>query len=190
MKALALRGGREGLAHTKENKKQKREGRGGNTKVETSTSLVNDLEQHFLNTSPSRTATSQSSQHASGEVKVQSVALYTQLVRAKLSSCYVVLVGGEGGEGESTGGGTTSKLGPRTATLKTSSHLMDDSQVLLPLRCLLLRRSADPQDRARWQHLLSLETHLETRRHTAVWWSHQAHVDKVTSKFCDITSLL
>nr|CAD7578733.1 unnamed protein product [Timema californicum] len=85
-------------------------------RVETSTSSANHLDQHFSNTSLYRTATSQSSQHASGEVKAQSVALFTQLVRAKPSSCYEVLVG------ESTGGGTTSKMGPRLEVKELNVH--------------------------------------------------------------------
>nr|CAD7412284.1 unnamed protein product [Timema cristinae] len=73
-----------GLAqkHKKRRTRNKEERDGVVTQqVETSTSSVNDLEQHFSNTLPSRTATSQSSQHASGEIKVQSVALFTQYAR-------------------------------------------------------------------------------------------------------------
>ena len=62
----------------------------------------------------------------------------------------------------------------REAAEKYSLTLSDNSQIILPLRCLLqLRNSpADPK----WVSFLEMESHVEERRNTLIWRDHQLNV--------------
>ncbi|XP_063243624.1 SET domain-containing protein SmydA-8-like [Bacillus rossius redtenbacheri] len=75
------------------------------------------------------------------------------------------------------GGGHTEAECSALAARGAPRGLLDCSQLVLPLRCLLLRQ-APPPDAWRWDALLGMEAHLGRRRGTAVWRSHQAVVDK------------
>ncbi|XP_066992473.2 uncharacterized protein [Anabrus simplex] len=48
-------------------------------------------------------------------------------------------------------------------------------QVVMPLRCLLLRRAGKPA----WDNLISLESHIEERRNLPIWMEHQFNVVQV-----------
>lgn len=53
--------------------------------------------------------------------------------------------------------------------------LVVNSQVILPLRCLLLK-SYDPE---KWKELLLLEPHLKERKNSWIWRSHEINVVRV-----------
>lgn len=71
------------------------------------------------------------------------------------------------------------------ATLKSSNlttlNLLNNPQIIMPLRCLLIRNYDQPL----WDQLNSMEAHLVRRKGTPIWNRHQEYIVEVLSSFVD-----
>ncbi|XP_033608644.1 SET domain-containing protein SmydA-8 isoform X3 [Cryptotermes secundus] len=65
----------------------------------------------------------------------------------------------------------------REAVKEYPTLLSDQSQIVLPLRCLLKLRNS-PTD-SKWTSFLELESHEEKRRNTLIWRDHQLNIVEV-----------
>lgn len=59
-------------------------------------------------------------------------------------------------------------------TSLTTEMIAHYSQIIFPLRCLLLKQANSQL----WQEIMALESHLEARRNTAIWRQHRIGVEK------------
>lgn len=75
----------------------------------------------------------------------------------------------------------------KEAAMKYSLTLADNSQIMLPLRCLVQLRNS-PTD-PKWVSFLEMESHIDKRRDTLIWRDHQLNVVDVrdTSPFSIIS---
>lgn len=67
----------------------------------------------------------------------------------------------------------------KTNAKLTTEDLITNCQIVMPLRCILLKNYRP----ILWQTLMELESHLDKRKDTPIWRKHKVHVEDVISNF-------